>query len=73
MKKDSIESSIESAVDALCSLEGIEAKVTFRRYLGSYTHEHTAQELGISVEESRQLAISGLIKMKQQIFGDPPH
>lgn len=56
--------------DALDRLEGLEAQVTVMRYLGNYPYERIASELDLPVDQSRQLAISGLQKVKDSVF--PP-
>ena len=54
--------------EVLDNMQGLEAQVVHRRFLGGYPHEQTAAELGISVEMSQEIAVQGLKKIKDTVF-----
>lgn len=47
-------------VDYLASRGGMLAEVTLRRHLGGYPHEQIAEELQITIEDSKKFAADGL-------------
>lgn len=57
------------AADALDEMQGLERAVAFRRFLGAYSYEQIASELGLSEVESMKIAAAGLRRIKDQVFG----
>lgn len=55
--------------EALDNMQGLEAAVTHRRFLGDYTHAQISKELSITETESVQLAAAGLKRIKHHVFG----
>lgn len=49
-------------------MQGIEAQVMHRRFLGKHSHEQISQDLGLSKQQSMHIAASGLRRIKNQIF-----
>ena len=54
--------------EALDQMQGLEAQVVHRRYLGDYPHEQIAEELNIPVEMSERIALQGLRNLKDSVF-----
>lgn len=63
------ESIMYRAAEALDNMQGLEAAVAHRRYLGDYTHAQISEELSISEQESVFLAAAGLKRIKNHVFG----
>lgn len=49
-------------------MQGIEAQVMHRRYLGEHSHEQISTDLGLSKEQSISIAANGLRRIKNQFF-----
>lgn len=50
------------------TLQGLDAQVMHRRFLGEHSHEQIADDLGIGVEESILIASRGLRLVKDRLF-----
>lgn len=57
---------------AIGSLNAMEKFVIAARYFDDISHEQIAHELGISTEQSRQLARVALSNMRETVFGPLP-
>lgn len=47
-------------------MQGLEAQVMHRRFLGDHSHERIAQDLGLSERDSIRIAAAGLKRIKDQ-------
>lgn len=54
--------------EALDQLEGMEAQVAHRRFLAGHSHEQISEDLGMTETQARQIAASGLRRIKNYVF-----
>ena len=57
-----------SLAEAFDSMQGLEAQVMHRRFLGEHSHEQISRDLGLSEQESARIAAEGLRRVKNQLF-----
>lgn len=50
------------------SMQGVEAQVMHRRFLAEHSHAQISKELGLSEQQSIEIAASGLRRVKNEIF-----
>ena len=57
-----------SLAEMFDKMQGLEAQVMHRHFLGDYSHEQIAQDLDLSTQESIRIAADGLRRIKNQTF-----
>lgn len=54
--------------EALDRLEGAEAIAAYMRFLGGYTYDRIASEIGLPPKDCQKLALGGLKRIKDHVF-----